>query len=286
MNAIESVKKGFEAAKNLVPLMVVVGIFNLVSGGIMLAILGAAPSPEKIADVSAGVGVVLFLVSLCWIFLEGGVFSAMVSTIKTGEFDSENFISDCASFFLRLLGLSLLSILIAGGILLFGLFISGIFLSIGGGNNPFFGVIGMIFMFITIILFFLVLMPLAFGQYMMIIKDGKIVATIKDSFAVFKKYWGRIVLMLALLMLIFIGLILALNLISWILGKLIPVGLIFGIINVVFRSSVNAFGTIFIGCTMLIMLLSLITNQDNPDNSKPQVEKKLESFGDIDTEIE
>jgi len=259
MTAIEAIKKGFASAKNLISLMIIVLVFNFASAIIMLAVIGINPTQEEVAT---KVGPILFLsaaIMMVWVLLEGGIFSSIHSRLSSNQLGLESFVGNCFKFFGRLLGLNILSGAIVFVLWIFGAFFTGLFVAMGQAKNPFFNAIGIIFMAVAVICSFCVSIPMLIGQYILVTSDGKIMASLKRSFTLFRANIGRILFLFFLLILIFFMISFLTNVIGILAGKILPAGWILGILNTIITSVVNGAYGIFASCTILGLILSLDT---------------------------
>ncbi len=257
MFALESLKKGFEVAKGSLLLVIILSVYNFITSAAMLGVIGINPTPEKVAQIS-GLILFLFIATMAlWILLEGGLFSAITSKIKTNQLQLDSFITNCFKFFGRLLGINFISGLIVGGIWFIAAILSGVFIALGQGKNPFFNAIGLILFVVALLFSGLISFALLMGHYILIAENGKVMASLKKSFSLFKEYFGRILLLFTLVVLIFLASSFIVNAIGWLFGKILPAGWFLVFINVTLTSLVNGAVSIFASCSLITLVLSL-----------------------------
>jgi len=258
MGPLEAIKKGFGTTNNLIALISIVVVFNFISSIIMLAVIGTNPNPERIAQVAVGL-IGLFLgIMLLWMLLEGGFISSVISKIKTDEAQIESFLNNGLKFFLRLWLLSLLASAIIFLVLILAGILSGIFFAMGGGKNPFFNAIGVIIFLIFMIGLIPVSLPLLISRFILVAEDNKVIASLKAGVGLFKMYWGRIVCLFLLILSITIGVSIIVNLIVFLLSKIIPAGWLFATINTLLMAVVNGYMAVFGACSIAGLILSLL----------------------------
>ena len=257
MNAFEALRKGWELAKNLIPLMVVILIFNFISGGILLGVMGVSPDANKISQVSGLVVGLLFVMMIAWGYLEGGIFSGIQSQIKTGQFQLNALPANSGKFFLRLITISILAGVIALIIWLLGAVLTGIIVSLGSNKNVFFNIMGAIIMSIAVIASIIISIPLLSSHYIAVVEDTGPISAIKKGFFLFRENAGRLFLLFLLLGIIFIAASSVTNLIGILLGKVRAAGVIIAVVNLILTSIVNAAIGIFSSSAIMSLILSL-----------------------------
>ena len=255
MGAIESLKKGFEVAKKLVPLMCIVFGFNFGASGLMLSIVGVNPMEEKVREVLGLLLIIFGATFVMWIFLEGGLFSCINSYIKTGEDKIDTFVGSCAKFFGRLLGVNLLSGIIVGSLFFIGAIITAMFIAMGHNKNPFFNAIGLIIFGVIIIISMVVSLILLLSHYIIVLHDKKIIESVKDALEMFKNNIWMITKLFVSFIVIFLSMSLLLRLLGVIFVKILPIGMTLGITNIFFTSVANAFLSIFTSATLVVFIL-------------------------------
>ncbi|MFQ5953025.1 MAG: hypothetical protein ACE5JK_06445, partial [Candidatus Omnitrophota bacterium] len=116
MGVLEAVKKGFVQTMKLMNVVLVFFVFNIVIGLISLPLANPARAGNPgIIAVSIISSILFFLI---FIFLQGGALGTVKDLIKTGTASLAQFPEYGKKFYLRILGLLLLYILIAIGIVL------------------------------------------------------------------------------------------------------------------------------------------------------------------------
>ena len=106
MGVIESLKKGWEVLKGSKLLVGTIFGFNFITALGMLMIIGVNPTPEKITEITSTLVVVFPILILLWIFMEGGIFSAVYGQIKTKQINMNVFVGNCSKYFVRLLAIN------------------------------------------------------------------------------------------------------------------------------------------------------------------------------------
>ena len=116
MGIFEAVKNGFARASKLMNVVLVFFVFNVVVGLISLPLANPARAGNPgIITVSVISSVLFFLI---FIFLQGGALGLVKDQIKTGTTSLAQFNDYGKKFYLRILGLLILYIIIAVGIVL------------------------------------------------------------------------------------------------------------------------------------------------------------------------
>jgi hypothetical protein len=262
MGVFESLKKGFDVLKGSLALILTIFGFNFITALGMLMVIGVNPTPEKITEIT-GVLVTLFPILIAmWIFMEGGIFSAVYSQIKTQQLNMDTFVGNCAKFFLRLAGINLIGGLITIVIWFVGAFLTGLFIAMGGGNNVFFNAMGAIMLTLTVIAAFLVAIPLLIGQYFTVLEEGKAIASLKKGFGFLKQvFWRNIGLFFMLALVLSIASFIA-NFIGALFTNSIG-GWAAAIINILLNASVNGLiGVYASGCIINFLLGNLEAQEE------------------------
>ncbi len=119
---MDSIKKAFMLSMAAVKVFIVIGVFNIIVNIINLIIIPAPVSAEmdlKKSFTVLGMGLVFFLAA---VFVQGGIVAYIRDLVKTGSANLASFISNCSKYFLRMLGLVLITVVIVlgWGILFFG----------------------------------------------------------------------------------------------------------------------------------------------------------------------
>ncbi|MBU1924390.1 MAG: hypothetical protein KKB82_00540 [Candidatus Omnitrophica bacterium] len=270
MTALESIRKSCGLAAEAIPLMVIVCIFNFITATIMLGIIGVNPNPDEVAQKVGGIFFFSGIVFLLWVLLEGGLFSSLYSKLTQNKLNLETFASNCLRFFGRLLVINLITVAVIIVLWVIGAFFTGLFIALGQGQNPFFNALGIILMGIAVFISFGVSIPMLLGQYLLVAEDGAVVASLKKGLAICRAKVGRIIFLFVLLAVIFVVISIAVNLIGFLFGKIIPAGWPLGIMNILLTSVVNGAYSIFASLSILGLILSNLpavaqSNQDKED---------------------
>lgn len=265
MGVFESLKKGFEALKGSPTLIATIFGFNFITAFGMLMIIGVNPTPEKITALTSTLVILFPILILMWIFMSGGIFSAVYGQIKTKQINMNAFIGNCAKYFVRLLAINCIGGLVTVVLWFVGAFITGLFIAMGGGQNIFFNAMGGIVLAMTVIGAFLVAIPFLISQYFAVIEDAKAIGSLKKSIAFSKQLLGKNVglfLMLVVILSIFsfLG-----NLLGGLLTNTVG-GWIAAIVNITLNSAINALIGIFASGAIISFLLGSLISSAEKDN--------------------
>ena len=120
---MDSVKRAFMLSAAAVKIFLIIAIFNIIINVINLMIIPAPVNVEMNLQKSltvVGAGLVFFLIA---IFMQGGIIGCIKELVKTGSMNLASFIGNSGKYFLRMLGVVLITILIllGWGLLFFGL---------------------------------------------------------------------------------------------------------------------------------------------------------------------
>lgn len=264
-----SITKGWGIAKQLLPVVLIVFAFNAVTAVGMLSVIGVNPTAEKITQITGVLMILFFILMLLWILLEGGLFSAVHSYIKTGTSELSTFLNNCFKFFTRLLGINIIGGLLTIIIWFVGAFICGIFIALGKGENIFFNIIAIIMLVITAIAAFIITIPILIGQYLVVVDNGGAINSLKKAIGCVKKSLGSIVMLFLLLGIIFTLFSYLANFIGALIGNAIG-GWPLALINIFLNASVNSFISVFASGCILTLLLTLIV-QSTQEQTRTEV---------------
>jgi len=257
MGIFGSIKKGLDVLKGAFMVLAIVFAYNLVTGASIIGIIGLNPTPEKITEISGMLFGVFALMLFLWIVLTGGVFKTIESLFKNGSMDMGEFFGNCFKFFPRLLGVNILSGLISVAIWFLGAFLAGLFIAMGGGDNPFLNVVGGILMFATVILSFVVAIPLLVAQYLVVLEDGPVIASIKRAVTVvLQGIWKFIGLFVSIGCLIFV-VALIVNVVANLIGSGIG-GIGAAVINTIVSACTNTFVGVFASASIIAYILDVL----------------------------
>ncbi len=263
MKVLEVIKQGGAAFKDVLPPMAILCVFNCISAFVMLMLIGLNPTPDKIAEIAGPMVIVFLLMMLTWIFIEGGLFSSVLSVLKTGSLNMGEFISNCSKYFLRLLGLNIIGGLITILFWIVGAFLTGIFIAFGGGDNIFFNIIGGIVLLLTLIAVAIVAMPILISQYFTVINNIGVRDSLARSFSFIKKYFWKTVGVFFLLAICIFVVSFFVNMIASLLGNAIQ-GMGAAAISIILTSLVNGAIGVFSATCIMIYLLGIIQSEEQP----------------------
>ena len=265
MKALEAIKRGVAVFKDVLPPMAIICIFNFISACAMMMIIGLSPTPDKIAAATGPMAIVFLVMMLVWIFIEGGLFSSVMSVLKTGNLNMGEFLSNCSKYFLRLLGLNAIGAVITILMWLVGAFLTGVFVAFGGGDNIFFNIIGGIVLLLTLIAVVIVAMPILISQYFTVINNLGVRDSFKNGFAFVKKnFWKTVGVFFIIAICVFV-VSFTVNMIAALLGNAIK-GIGAAAISIILTSLANgAVGIFSAACIMTYILGILQEEQTTPE---------------------
>ena len=256
MDAIEALKRGWMTMLNSIPLVLIIFGLNVISAGILLALVGLTPTPEKVNSVIVPVLFFFVILIVLWIVLQGGIIASLLSRIKANDLKLGDFMGNCFKFCPRLLGLNCIGGFLFMAMVFTAAVLVGIFIALGQGKNIFFNAIALLVGIISLAAVIFVSLSLFFGQYASVIDDSGVMAAIKKGFKAFRRWWGRSVVLFILLALQGLVFSLLINGISALLIKAVGENLITVLINVILTSTLNGFIGIYAGASVVNLLLS------------------------------
>lgn len=120
---LDSIKKAFMLSVAAAKVFLVIIIFNIAINVINLMIIPAPVNAEmdiKKSLTVIGLGLIFFLAA---VFIQGGIIAYIRDLVKAGSASLASFISNCGKYFMRMLGVILITVLIAvgWGVLFFGI---------------------------------------------------------------------------------------------------------------------------------------------------------------------
>ncbi|MFH1381195.1 MAG: hypothetical protein ABIH57_03385 [Candidatus Omnitrophota bacterium] len=255
MGILEAVKKGFSMSGKLMKVVLIFFILNTIMGLISLPLA----SPENagntgIAAVSIAISIVFFAI---FIFLQGGALGLARDTHKTGTADMGNFSAYGKKYYVRILGLLLLYILIAVGIVLILALIGSGILAIGDSafTRTLIGVIAALIAFAAITV-------LLFPIYSIVADDNSIMAALKKGIKIGRENFLRV-----------FGLFLTLVIVSIVIS--IVVGFLIGIVTVplpfkvtqILITIINSAVQSYIPIVMMLSLMGFYLGLSNTSGS-------------------
>lgn len=257
MGTFEALKKGFELMKQLIPLVLIVFIYNAISTALVIGVVGPNPTPERVTQVVGLLVTVFLLAMFVWILVEGGLLACVLSQIKEKEAHLELFVGNCFKFFLRLFGVNIIGGLIAVLLWLATAIVCGVFVAMGGGKNLFFNAIAIILFAGAILGTLLVGIPIFSGHFIIVAENNKVFASLKKGWIFFITYFWRILFLFIILFLTMLVISLVVNFIGVLASKAVPAGWFRAIINITTTSLANGFISVFAIGSILSMILSL-----------------------------
>lgn len=245
MGILEVVKKGFTQTAKLMNVVLIFFIFNVVIGLISLPLTNPANAGNPGIVVASIISSILFF--LVFIFLQGGALGTVKDQIKTGSASLAQFPVYGKKFYPRILGLLLLYVLIAiGVVLILSLLSAGLLLL--GDNVVVRSLVAVIVTLASIIIITLIILPI----YAIVVDDIGPVSALKKGVSVARNNFGRILGVFVVLLLV--SLIISL-IIGFLTGLItIPLGEAAGRILL---SVVNAAVQAYIPIVMMVAFMSL-----------------------------
>ncbi|MCG2713100.1 MAG: hypothetical protein L6416_12370 [Candidatus Omnitrophica bacterium] len=263
MKALEAIKRGGAVFKDILPPMAIICVFNFISAFAMLMLIGLNPTPEKIAEITGPMIIIFILMLLGWFFIEGGLFSSVMSIVKTGTLNMGEFVSDCSKYFARLLGLNAIGGLITILLWLAGAFLTGIFIAFGGGNNVFFNILGGIVLLLTLIAAAIAGMWLLISQYFTVIDNIGVRDSLGKGFSFVKKYFWKTMLFFFILVICVFAASFIVNFIATLLGNAIK-GMGAAAISIILTSLVNGAMGVFAAACIMTYILGVLQSEEQP----------------------
>ena len=209
MGILEAVKNGFGRASKLMNVIVVFFVFNTVVGLISLPLANPARAGDPgIITVSIISSILFFLI---FIFLQGGALGLVRDQLKTGSASLAQFNGYGKKFYLRILGLLLLYILIAVGVVLILSLISAGLLLLGDNVVT----RSMVALIVTVVAVGVITL-LVYPIYSLVVEDISSFEALRKGIAIAKNNFVRtlalfiVLLLVSLLISLVIGFIMGL----------------------------------------------------------------------------
>ncbi len=244
MGIMEAVKKGFGQVTKLLNVVLVFFVFNTIIGLISLPLA----NPERVGNpgvvaVSIISSIVFFLL---FIFLQGGALGLVKDQLKTGANNISRFTEYGKKFYVRILGLLLIYILLAiGVVLVLGLASTGLLLL--GDNIVTRSIVAVIVTIAAVGLITLLVYPI----YVIVADDLGSVEALKKGVATAKANFGKTLALFAVLL----GISLVISLVVGFLIGLVSVPLPV-VISQILVAVVNAAVQSYIPIVMMVAFLS------------------------------
>ena len=256
MGVLESIKSGWQVVVNSIVLMGIIFVINAVTAMGMLSVIGINPTPQRLTELTGALLLMFLFLIIIWIFVEGGILSAVLGQIKTRQLNLSGFLANGAKFFVSLLALNLISAVLNTVIWFIGSFAMGIFLALGKGQNIFFNILALVFLVVTIVVSFCVIIPILMAQLFCVAKESKAIASLRAGFSLFTANWKKVIGLFLLLGLFAFALQFLLGLTSVAIANVLA-GWAGAIVNVILTSAANSFTGVFGAACLYAMLLSL-----------------------------
>jgi len=251
---LTAIKRGFGVAAKNLGLVSILIVFNAIGSLVSMPFAvqpGQTPTPQMTA--SALIFSVIFI--LISIFFQGASLALVRDYVKSGAAKISSFVSYGAKYYLKLFGLGLLIILIIGvAALVAGLLVAATApLNNAVVTNIAIG-IAVVIVSIVGLLYFI---PLTLSPYSLICGESGVIAAMKDSLAVAKKPFSRVLwllLLFALLILIALGIGLVIGFMVGLLTAVMPAAA-GRIVMAIVTSVINGYlGVVMTGSFMIFYL--------------------------------
>ena len=206
MGIIEAIKKGFASASKNLALVAILFIFNAIwalgsiplINPVSLTAPGAA-TPTPVSPQALGFSILFILIS---IFMQGGSLGLVRDWLKTGANRLNQFASYGLKYYLRLFLLGLIIILI---VLLAAIIAVVLIAATAPLKNIAVTIIAATAAIATGLAALYAIILLLLAPYSLVCDDAGVMAAVKNSMAVVKKSFWKVVLLLILLILISFG---------------------------------------------------------------------------------
>jgi hypothetical protein len=221
MKVKEAIKKGFVIGKQNMTLIILLFAVNLMMSGIgFLFGLGPTATPRPLEEINFLPVITFVLLAMgIGIFVQGGVLGVVRDFVKWKEKVklSKFFLSYAKKFFLRLLGLGLLMMGIVLAILLVTGGVSALIVLIVGAEIG--GIVSAIFLGLGVLAIVLVMFLLFPAYFILVVEETGVIAAVKKSISFVKKFFGKVLGLLILWLLIYVGISVVIGLIALLLGN-------------------------------------------------------------------
>jgi hypothetical protein len=237
---LDSIKKAFMLSVAAAKILLVIIVFNVIVNVINLMIIPAPVNAEMTIQKSLtviGLGLLFFIVA---IFIQGGVIGYIRDLVKSGSANLSPFISNSGKYFMRMLGVILITLLIAVG---WGV----IFLGILPALVPALKVVSIILGLVLLIgILILLIMP----AYALVGSDLGAMASIRKGVSTATSNFLQIVGILVILVIISIALMFVASFIT-------------GLLSIVFKGAANYVAAVVMAISSgIVTLLADIAYMD------------------------
>lgn len=286
MKVTQAIKKGFGIGKKNVSLILLVFVVNLIMSGIgFLMGLGPTAIPRPLEQMNlVSLGVFILFAMVVGIFLQGGVLGVIRDFVKWGENVklSKFFVSYAKKFFLRLLGLgflmigiTLLILVVAGGVSALISLVTGL----GAGR-----VISTILLTLGMLAIFVVLFFLFPAYFIIVVEELGVMKAAQTSIGFVKRFWKKVLGLLVLWLLIYLGISIVVGLIALLLtyvGNFTIQRVVGGVLN----GAVGSYMMVCITASWISFYLTLVSpvkatdvkeSSSGPEGIPGRVERKRE----------
>ncbi|MEA3490118.1 MAG: hypothetical protein U9R44_07265 [Candidatus Omnitrophota bacterium] len=266
MGILEAIKKGFVQATKLMNVVLVFFVFNVVIGLISLPLVNPerAGNPGIIA-VSVVSSILFFLI---FIFLQGGALGTVRDQVKTATASMAQFTEYGKKFYLRILGLLLLYILIAiGVVLVLSLISAGLLLL--GDNIVIRSIVATIVTVAAIVVITLLVYPI----YSIVVEDIGALAALKRGVVVAKSNFWRTLGLFVMMLLVSLVISLIIGFIIGLISVPLPVN-----ISQIVVAIVNAAVQSYIPIVMMVAFMGFymsLTEAKEAQEPPPQQESSV-----------
>lgn len=200
----DSIKKAFQLFGKALKLFCLLAVFNVVTNIVNLLIVSPPGTTALAIGQAYTVIAVTILVLLIAIFVAGGALAYIRDLIKAGSANLAQFLGNGKKYFLRLIGLTVVSILIFAAIGVVFFLLSG---ALGAGLKVVMTIIMVVVLLAAAILLFL-------PAYALVANELGVVSSIKKGVIICGRNFFGVLALTIIMLLIAIGVILAASLIT------------------------------------------------------------------------
>lgn len=251
---LTAIKRGFGVASKNLGLVLVLIVFNVI-GSLVSMPFAVQPGQTPTAQMTASAVIFSVVFILISIFFQGASLGLVRDYVKAGVAKLSSFASYGLKYYLKLLGLGLLIILIIG----LAALVAGLLVAVTAPLNN--ALVTNIAIGIAIVIVstvgLLYFIPLTLSPYALVCGELGVIASMKDSLAVAKKPFSRVLwllLLFILLILIALGIGLVIGFVVGLLTAVMPAAA-GRIVMVIVTSIINGYlGIVMTGSFMVFYL--------------------------------
>lgn len=249
MGVMDAIKKGFGIAAKNMGLVLVLIVFNAITG--LASIPFAQATPEANPQLTAGALIFSLIFILLSILVQGGSLGVIRDYIKTGKSELGKMLPYGAKYYIRLLGLGLLIVLI---IAIAGIAAALLVAATAPLNNTVVTVIAAIIAIAigAVALYYVFLLIMA--PYAIVCDEVGVVESMKKSARITRRSILKVLALLVLLVLISLGIGFVVGILTGIIAATMPVSIGQIVISIVSSIFNGYLGIVLIGAFMVFYL--------------------------------